>query len=965
MSCILNYSLTGITGDCSNLGTGSFGISINGTAPTYTIQWISPITDPIPLGLGVTAYTATNLSSGTHTFSIVDSCADPSNNVLGPISVYISSGTCASITSINNTVCNLDNGSLTATTQYDYGNNKYYLYHNTLGYITSATTSYSITPPGAVFNNLTPGTYYVIADDGGGCTGVTSSVIIQDSTNLDFDIYVVNDAGCSLNSGKLFINNLNGNPPYTYLWSNGATTDSIENLINGTYGVTVSDRTGCVVNKLATVLKVPPIGQAGVYVTQPSCFGNNGTLTLIVSGGTAPYYFSGSNGTITVQFSDTYTFENLASGNFSYYVQDAALCKFTNSTSLSTPLSYNIVSINTQNSKCNNTSGKVSVLVSSGTPPYTFKLTAPDGSNKSVTTESTSYEFTGLVSGVYTLSILDIGECEFIKTYEILNEELFTVDFNVTGTTCGLSNGIVEVTVDGGTGGPYLYELDGQSVPSNLLTNTFKNLDNGSYTLSVTDTNVLCKQNFTLNVQDSNGVDFNVNPQNPTSGNNGQIQLFITKGQPPFVYVWSPNVGSQTGQLVTNLSEGTYNVKITDDNGCVNEKTITLQGISCSVAYEIYNFSSENFKNNGELMKKGPHQMLTEGYNDLTNCDNNCVLNGTIFEAIVSVGDITKSLDFYNGTGLDDYPSDSLWGTTIRGLLLTFDGVGDVTINNSTNKITIVTDCESEVSLLDTNVLIKMAIHYDISCESGLLEYTPTECEITEEYCETPDTKVIYPAKIDIFGFDFLADVNIVPTRCVELSNYLDDCDSGDLDSDFRAQRDARNKYGNEYLLSMISGLITIAESIPVVLPPSMNVPLNSFHKGPNNNGWKKMNVLQGCSCKKIFKDLGFVGPEYDFEVVYLTEVQSYGDLPLTSNFGTSCWVINDEMFYQWDPTSDSWINGDLTIDGYPNIDECAGPQRDQRDDYLRALNELALASRPFTWSNFYIPFYQIYKYKT
>ena len=964
MGCLLNYSLTGITGDCSNLGTGSFGISITGSAPTYTIQWISPITDPVPLGLGVTAYTATNLSSGTYTFNIVDSCADPSNGILGPISIYISSGTCASITNIKNTVCNLENGSLTATTQYDYGNGGYYLYHNTLGYITSATTNNSISPPGAVFNNLTPGTYYVVANDGGGCTGVTSSVIIQDSTNLDFDIYVVNDAGCSLNSGKLFINNLNGNPPYTYLWSNGATTDSIEDLNSGSYSVTVSDRTGCVVNKIANVLEVPPIGQAGVYVTQPSCFNNNGTLTLIVSGGTAPYYFSGSNGTITVQFDNVYTFENLAAGNFSYYVQDAALCKFTSSTSLSTPLSFNLISVNTQNSKCDDSSGKISVLLTSGTQPYTFKLTAPDGSNKSVTTESTSYEFTGLVSGVYTLSISDGGNCVYVNTYEIINEELFTVDFKITGTTCGLSNGVIEVTIDGETDGPFLYELDGQSVPSNLLTNTFKNLDNGSHTLSVTDTSVLCKQNFTLNVQDSNGVDFNVSPQNPTSGNNGQIQLFITKGQPPFVYVWSPNVGEQTGQLVTNLSVGTYHVKITDDNGCVNEKTITLQGVSCSVAYEIYNFSSENFENNGELMKKGPHQMLTEGYYDLTQCDINCVLNSAIFEALVTVGDVTQSLEFYTSTGLNDYPSDSLWGTTIRGLLLTFDGIGDVIIDNSTNKITIITDCESEVSLSDVDVLIKMAIHYDISCESGLLEYIPTECEITEEYCETTDTKVIYPAKIDIFGFDFLDDVNIVPTRCVELSNYYDDCDSGDLDSEFREQRDARNKYGNEYYLSMNAGLITQAESIPVVLPPSMNKALNSFNKGPNNNGWKKMNVLQGCSCKKIFENNGFVGPQYDFDIVYLTEVQSYGDLPLTSNFGTSCWVIDDEIFYQWDPTSNSWINGDLTIDGYPNIDECAGPQREQRDDYLRALNELALASRPFTWSFFYLPLYQIYKYK-
>lgn len=715
MSCFLNYSLTGITGDCSNLNAGSFGIIITGSAPSYTIQWISPITDTIPLGEGVTGYTATNLSAGTYTFNIQDTCLDPSNTILGPISMYISSGVCTSITNVNNTVCGLDNGSLTATTQYDYGNNKFYLYHNTLGYIKSATTTTTITPQGAVFDNLTAGTYYVVATDGGGCSGITSSVIIQESTTLDFGIYVVNDAGCNVNSGKLFVTGLTGNPPYTYLWSNGETTDSIENLPNGTYSVSVSDNTGCVVNKLATVFKVPTVGQAGVFVTQPSCFGNNGELTIIVSGGTAPYYYSGSNGTVSVQFSNVIVFDTLPAGTFNYYVQDAGLCNFTGSVALSTPLAFNIISVNTQNSQCNNSSGKITPLVSSGTKPYTFKLTSPDGSIDSVTTTLTSYEFTGLESGIYTLSIRDKGGCEYVNTYEIVNQVLFNVNYSITGTTCGNSNGIVDVTISGGTG-PYLYELDSESLNSTLSGNTFQNLSDGPYMLSVTDTSVPCKQTVSIYVSESAGVEFITSTQNPTGGNDGQIQLFLTSGQPPFTYEWSSNVGSQTGQLVTNLSAGTYSIKVTDDNGCVKEKIVNLQGTNCSIAYEVYNFSSEDFANTGDLIKKGPKQMLIEGYYDLTFDEENCVLNQTIFTANVVVSGVTGSTTFYTGTTLDDYPSDNLWGTTVRNLLLTFDGIGNVTINNTTNKITITTDCASDVSLLDADILIYMVINYDVSC---------------------------------------------------------------------------------------------------------------------------------------------------------------------------------------------------------------------------------------------------------
>jgi len=733
MSCFLSYSLTGITGDCSNLNEGSFGITIDGSAPDYTINWISPITDVIPLGAGVTAYTETNLSAGTYTFIITDSCLDPGNTTVGPISIYISSGVCTSITSVNNTVCSLDNGSLTATTEYDYGSNQFYLYHNTLGYITSATTTNTITPAGAVFPNLSAGTYYVVVTDGGGCSGTTTSVIVKDSPQLDYGVYIVNDAGCNVNSGKLFVTGLTGTPPYTYLWSNGETTDSITGLTAGSYDITVSDNSGCVVNKTEIVLKVPTVGQAGVLVASPACFGNNGTVTVLLSGGTAPYYFSGSNGTVTVTFDNFYEFSNLPAGVLSYFVQDSGLCSFTSNVSVLSQQSFNLVSVNTTNSKCNDTSGTITPLVSSGTPPYIFKLTSSNGYTNSITTTLTSFDFTGLASGTYTLSIKDGSNCEYTDTYVIENEVLFSFEANTVDTSCGLSNGEIQVVVDGGTG-PFLYEINGISEILNSRTKTFLNFDNGSYTLSVTDTSVPCKQSTTVLVGDSFGVDYVVNSQNPTGSNNGQIQLFITSGQPPFTYDWSSNVGSQTGQLITNLSAGTYTIKITDDNGCVKESTITLQGVNCSVSYEIYNFTQDTFKNTGDLITKGPIQMLNEGFNDLTLGDDNCILNQAIFEAYVSVSGVSATTVFYTGNTLFDVPSNTLWATTVRNLLLSFDGIGNVVINTTTNKITITTDCASEVSLLDSDILVNMIIHYDVSCVSCSLYCSYDQTGVCDGY---------------------------------------------------------------------------------------------------------------------------------------------------------------------------------------------------------------------------------------
>ncbi len=101
----LNYTLVGLTGDCSNTNQGAFKIEIDGTAPPYSIEWIRPRTDTVVLGAGVTTYTETSLSGGSYVFTIIDSCSDPSN-VEQLVQIHVSSGFCTSVSSVSNTVCN-------------------------------------------------------------------------------------------------------------------------------------------------------------------------------------------------------------------------------------------------------------------------------------------------------------------------------------------------------------------------------------------------------------------------------------------------------------------------------------------------------------------------------------------------------------------------------------------------------------------------------------------------------------------------------------------------------------------------------------------------------------------------------------------------------------------------------------------------------------------------------------------
>ena len=722
MSCFLNV-VKSFTGDCTNSSIGAINVEIAGSAPDYTIQWIAPASlGTIALGAGVTGYTQTGLSGGTYTFNVIDTCS-PTSTIF-PINVYISTGTCVSITSTQDTTCNFENGSLTASTQNVYnGNAEFYLYHNTLGYITSGesfTNTY-------FFDSLSAGTYYVIANDGGGCTGKSETCIVKTSTQMDFGFFVVNNAGCTGNTGKLYITGLTGNPPYTYLWQDNSTNDFITNLPSGNYSVQVTDSSGCVITKSVNVLDVPQIGVVSFTSVNPDCFVNNGSVTVYTSGGTLPFYYSGSNGYTIVTYDTEFTFNNLGSGLFSVLITDAALCTANGTTSLMIPQGFSIVDIGIQNSTCNNFSGALNPINIFGpSQPYTYTLTYPDGvTTDSVTVNSTNWSFDGLSSGTYTLSISG-GTCVFTNDYTINNTVLY--DFTVTpvGTTCNGSNGSVTLQTNGGVG-PFIYTITTkQPISSSNNSVTFNNLPTGSYTATVLDTSSNCTQSLPFMIDSSESVDFYLNKNDATTGSNGSIQTYITSGTPPFTYLWS---NGQTTPNISGLNDGDYTLTVTDINGCVKQRTVTINGYDKVSSYQSYTICDDIFADGGNI-KKGIKQMYIEGYFDSISDDYNCVLDSATFIAQVTVGNDITSLPFYSSNSLTQYPSDNQWLEFVKSILQDYPNIGDVIIDYVGNTITINTNCDPE-SLFNTNVIVRLRIEYFISCEKCNLS-----CDI--DYTQPP-----------------------------------------------------------------------------------------------------------------------------------------------------------------------------------------------------------------------------------
>ena len=722
MSCFLNVGKS-FTGDCTNSSLGAINVDIFGTAPDYTIQWIEPSSyGTIALGAGVTGYTQTGLSGGTYTFNVIDTCS-PTSTIF-PVSFYISTGTCTSILSTQDTTCDLYNGSLTASTVNVYnGNAEFYLYHNTLGYLTSG-TSYTNTYS---FGSLSAGTYYVVANDGGGCTGKSETCLVQPSSEMDFGFFIVNNAGCTGNTGKLYITGLTGNPPYTYLWQDYSMNDFITDLPSGNYSVQVTDSSGCVLTKDANVLDVPQLGIVSFSSINPDCFINNGSVTVYTSGGTLPFYYSGSNGYSVVTYDTEYTFENIGSGLFSVLITDAALCSANGSTSIMVPQGFSIVNIGIQNSVCNNFSGALNPITIFGpSQPYNYTLTYPDGTTtESVTVNSTSWSFDGLSSGTYSLSISG-GTCVFTNDYTIANVVLYDLIVSTTGTTCNGSNGLVTLDVDGSVG-PFIYTITTRpSITSSNTSVTFTNLPTGSYTATTLDTITNCLQRQEFFINPSQSVYFSLVATDATSGSNGMVESYISSGTPPFTYLWS---NGQTTPNITGLGKGDYTLTVTDVNGCVSQRTIPVYGWDSVSSYQSYVICEDTFVDGGNI-KKGIKEMYVEGFFDSISNDFNCVLNSSIFIAQVTVDDEIKTSHFYYSNSLTDYPSDNLWFDTVTAILDTYSNIGDVIINYSNNTITINTNCDKE-SLHNSKVVVTLRIEYIISCEKCNLE-----CDI--DYTQPP-----------------------------------------------------------------------------------------------------------------------------------------------------------------------------------------------------------------------------------
>jgi uncharacterized repeat protein (TIGR01451 family) len=128
----------------------------------------------------------------------------------------------------------------------------------------------------------------------------------------------ITDAPCGQAAGAIDLTVGGGTAPYTYSWSNGATTQDLTNILPGSYRVTVTDANGLVFQKTFVVNATNV--SLGATLSQPTCLNPVGSISLNPVGGQAPYTYNWSTGDTTSSLS------NLPPGGYSVTMRDAVGC---------------------------------------------------------------------------------------------------------------------------------------------------------------------------------------------------------------------------------------------------------------------------------------------------------------------------------------------------------------------------------------------------------------------------------------------------------------------------------------------------------------------------------------------------------------------------------------------------------------------------------------------------------------
>lgn len=414
-----------------------------------------------------------------------------------------------------------------------------------------------------IFTNLAAGTYLLHAKDANGCIKDTS-IVLSDSFTITGQVAITNVLCYGGNTGSISLTGAGGTADYTYALNAGpySLTNTFPNLTAATYTVRVKDANGCI-RDLPTQINQPTVLSIAASATNVQCNGNSdATLSIVATGGSAPYQYALDAGSYT----SSGTFTGLAAGSYILHARDDNNCIHDTTIVVTQPtkLAYTLARTSVL---CNGgNTGTVTVQASGGTPPYLY---AADANPYAATNP-----ITGLTAGTHIIHLKDANGCIKDSTITIIEPAVLGISFTATEPICsGNANGTITISGNGGTA-PFTYAINANPFVS---TPTFLGLAAGSFTLRVKDAKG-CTKDTSIMLQQPSSILVSTSIARPrcTPLVNGIVLLYASGGRPGYTY--ARGAGAYTSSpTFTGLGAGSYVFHIKDAVGCIKDTTILVQ----------------------------------------------------------------------------------------------------------------------------------------------------------------------------------------------------------------------------------------------------------------------------------------------------------------------------------------------------------------------------------------------------
>ncbi len=286
---------------CYDGATGSITLIVNGGSGNYTFSWTGPD------GETYSTQSIADLPAGTYTVIITDDMgnsytADYTVDEPAPVALVGS-------TVIDNLCFGESNGSVAVDIMGGVGPYSY---------------SFNGGPSQSenIVSGLPVGEVECVVTDANGCTFVAGPYTIQEPTEVTHAVDAISVSCFGDSNGSASVINVQGGvAPYSYLWNIGLTTPDVDGLAPGIYTCMITDHNGCV-SEASVQIDEPNILEVDNVVATDATSEeqNNGSISIDVNGGTAPYVVTWNNGMTGTMI------QGLVPGEYTYTVVDANGC---------------------------------------------------------------------------------------------------------------------------------------------------------------------------------------------------------------------------------------------------------------------------------------------------------------------------------------------------------------------------------------------------------------------------------------------------------------------------------------------------------------------------------------------------------------------------------------------------------------------------------------------------------------